>query len=298
MMPEGRLPNFLCIGVPRSGTTWLSECLSAHPEAFVPALKEVSFFIRDEYRSSWDKGLDWYRSLFVSPEPGVKAWGELTVRYYFLERTPALIHDHIPDVKLIYMLRHPVEVLHSVAAYHLFMYPTAINSAAYGLHDFLNHHLAESLGFYARYFRRYLELFPRENILVLFYDDLNKSSRDTFATVCRFLGIDPTIAPDVVDRRINAPAIPRRYGLSVLLNSLAAPLGRVGGVLRRIDRRFNRVVYRQSPAARKNLVTPDIFERLMKVYEDDVCDLEGLTGRDLRHWFDYRALESAIRVAV
>src|SRR5437899_6907483 len=111
IMTQGRLPNFLCIGAPRSGTTWLYECLKAHPEAFVPPIKEVSFFIHDEYRTTWENGLDWYRALFAFKDNRIKAWGELSPRYYFLERTPALIHHHIPDVKIVFLLRHPVEVL-------------------------------------------------------------------------------------------------------------------------------------------------------------------------------------------
>lgn len=297
-MNQGRFPNFLCVGAPRSGTTWLYECLQAHPEAFVPALKEVSFFIRDEYRTTWHKGLDWYKSLFICPDRQVKAWGELSPRYYFLERTPALIREYIPTVKIIYLLRHPVEVIHSAAAYQLKMYARAIDPKKYGFYEYIDHHLAEPLGFYAKYYKRYAACFSPDQILVQFYEDLRQSPGQVFARICSFLGIDNKISPPVVTERINQAVIPRSFLISRLLNALAWRLGNAGRLLDRFDERYNRVLFKQSAAAKLSLVNEEIFNRLMSVYEDDIHELQSLTGRDLRHWFEYKNLEPAIRMPV
>ena len=57
-------PDFICLGAPRAGTTWLYECLNEHPGVFLP-LKEVHFFIKVHGRDYYtEKGLSWYLSLF------------------------------------------------------------------------------------------------------------------------------------------------------------------------------------------------------------------------------------------
>ncbi len=291
-MSKGRLPTFLCIGAPRSGTTWLGEGLKAHPEAFVPSTKEICFFIRDDFRSRWAKGLDWYRSQFDFPEEsGIKTWGELSPRYYYQEQTPGLIREAVPDVKIIYLLRHPVEVLHSLAAYHLKMHPNVINGCGYGLFSYLDHHLAVPLGFYAKYYKRYAACFPREQILVKFYEDLKQDSTSVFSQICRFLEIDESITPPIVEQRVNPAVVPKRFWLSVLLRGLSRYWPPFAGM----DRRFNRTDFKKWKGREVSLVKPEVFERLMEIYEGDVHELEELVDRDLSGWFDYEQIDPSIR---
>lgn len=291
-MCEGRLPTFLCIGAPRTGTTWLCEALQAHPEAFVPSIKEACFFIRDDFRSTWSRGLGWYRGLFDFPDDErIKAWGELSPRYYFLEQTPGLIRETVPDVKIIYLLRHPVEVLYSLAQYHLKMYPAVINGHRYGLADYLDHHLVGPLGFYARYLKRFAAHFPREQILVRFYEDLKRDAADNFARICDFLGIDPRIIPPAVHEQINPALVPRRFAVSVLMDTLSRRCWRG---FARLDERYNRIEAKKA-YSREASVTPEIFNTLMDIYRPDIHDLESLVDRDLSYWFEYENLHSGMR---
>ena len=97
------LPNFLGIGAKKAGTTWLWANMSQHPEIFLPPNKEIQFF-------NWNfhKGLDWYSSHFTSP--AFKIYGDITPDYSSLPvEKIAYIKKIMPKVKIILLLRHPID---------------------------------------------------------------------------------------------------------------------------------------------------------------------------------------------
>ena len=291
-MKKGLLPNFICIGVPRSGTTWLYKCLNQHPESFVPERKEVCFFMEDSYRSELHRGIDWYKSHFVFEKNSqIKVWGEFSPRYYFLEKTPKLIFDTIPEAKIIYMLRHPVEMLHSMATFHINMYPNVIDGYKYIFEDYLHHHLVEPLGYYSKYYDRYNQYFNKENIYVSFQEDMNKDSMNAFKRICNFLGIDDKIDLSFSKKKVNEAIIPKFYWLSGILNHLSSVSYRF--VI--LDKKINRKKLKNSKLHNKNKVTEEQFTKLMKVYKDDISKLEKNTNRDLSHWFNFETLNPNIR---
>lgn len=102
------LPDFLCIGVYRAGTTWLQEVLSAHPDIFVPREKEIMFFSHH-----YSNGLSWYENFFKNEDPGILK-GEICPTYFTHPLAAQRIHSAIPDARLIVILRNPVEQVHSL----------------------------------------------------------------------------------------------------------------------------------------------------------------------------------------
>ena len=100
------LPNLIVAGFQKCGTSSLHRYLDLHPEIAMSRLKEPDFFRVDR---TWDKGLDWYRGLFDA-EAAVR--GEASVNYAALpisEGVAERIAKHIPDVRLIFCVREPVE---------------------------------------------------------------------------------------------------------------------------------------------------------------------------------------------
>ena len=104
--------DFIGIGAPKSGTTWLSECLREHPRVCMSEPKEIHFFNKT-YAFYWKKqewkymkGMEWYAEHWRGCTSGQKR-GEFSVFYMQDESTPELIHKHFPHVKLIACLRHP-----------------------------------------------------------------------------------------------------------------------------------------------------------------------------------------------
>jgi hypothetical protein len=157
-------PDFLVIGAQRCGTTLMHRLLEEHPEVYVPKhRKEVHFF--DEH---YERGERWYREFFPFDREGFAAIGEVSPAYLADPKVPERIHEFDPHMRLVVMLRHPVERLWS--AYH---HLHRINGFTRSFEDFIREDLdAVERGKYAEQLSRYVARFPREQILVVVLEDL------------------------------------------------------------------------------------------------------------------------------
>jgi hypothetical protein len=102
------LPTFIVIGAMKSGTTSLYYYLSEHPEIGMSSQKETDFFIAE---NNYERGLTWYESLF---DGSSKARGEASPNYtkgHLFPGVPARMSDVVPEAKLIYLARDPIERL-------------------------------------------------------------------------------------------------------------------------------------------------------------------------------------------
>src|SRR5437868_3900524 len=101
------LPNFLCVGAQKAGTTTLYEILKQHPDIFLPKkIKETKFFV---YEEKFQRGKTWYEKEFFSEVKNEKAFGEIDPAMMFEEKSAQRIFDTLgKDVKLIFVFRNPV----------------------------------------------------------------------------------------------------------------------------------------------------------------------------------------------
>src|SRR5436190_8834257 len=98
------LPNFIGIGAPKAGTTWFFKCLQEHPEVFVAAVKETSFFDFAEVAGRLDK----YEEHFAGSE-SFPARGEISTRYLTSQEAPARVKTYVPTARLFVSLRNPID---------------------------------------------------------------------------------------------------------------------------------------------------------------------------------------------
>ncbi|HEX6995191.1 MAG TPA: sulfotransferase [Gammaproteobacteria bacterium] len=272
------MPNFLVIGAPRCGTTWIDENLRRHPEIYMPPKKELHFFDRH-----YERGIEHYEASFAGWN-GEKAVGEATPDYVHGLYTShgqdvaGLIAKHLPDAKLIVSLRNPVE-----RAYSHFL-----NVKAKHEHN-LDLTFEEKLrkvrggaeiireGFYAEHLSRYYALFPRENILVLLYDDLVADPKAFLERIYRFLGVDPGFESPAMDARINMAAGKKLLARSKSLWYLSRALTRLDA--HRLAERVCKLNARPEPR-----MSDETRRMLVDVYREPNEKLERLLGRDLSHW--------------
>jgi hypothetical protein len=296
----GRMPDFLVIGAMKGGSTTLFRLLAQHPQIFMCEPKEPGFFSRPE---RYARGLAWYASLFAAAKPGQLA-GEASTCYsrapHFSD-VPALAAKHLPDVKLVYQLRHPVERAYSHFR-HLMEERFARNTGPVIPLRTALQEIPEILDAsrYAMQIERYLAHFPRERLHVLTLDDLRAHPAETWRALQRFLGAS------VQDLDAGALGVDNEYGTKVARGGMRSIIRRIralpgwqlakrllpkplrGGVrgwLLRPDvaRRFQRA----RVAEHREQLAPldsETRELMLAALADDLAALEPLLGRALPDW--------------
>jgi hypothetical protein len=276
-----RLPTFLVIGAPKAGTTSLHEHLRRHPDVFMPTRKEPDFFSDD---AAWREGVESYARLFRRAA-GASAVGEASTsytRYPHVPDVPARIAQVLPDVRLVYLVRHPIQRM--VSQYR---FRRAKGWEQRSIDEALSTddtYIAPSR--YAMQLERYLQSFPMDQILVIRSEDLLADPLTTVATVFAFVGVDPAAAGAPPETRLNtSEASALRRGPDRLRRAIR----RIPGYRRAVDSLPSSVRSTvTSPFADRSrsavTLSPETQARLRAVLRDDVDRLQRLLGRDLGAW--------------
>jgi hypothetical protein len=179
------LPNLLVIGAMKSGTTSLHYYLGLHPQIFMSRRKELDFFVQDR---NWARGVPWYASQFPDD---AQVRGETSPRYALHPvhaGVPQRIHELIPAVKMLYLVRDPVERLIS----H-YMHDVIEGNEARPLEQILDEEPENHYVLASRYWlqlQEYRSCFPTDRILIIRQEDLLERRRETLQAVFRFVGVD------------------------------------------------------------------------------------------------------------
>lgn len=181
-----RMLDFLGIGAQKAGTTWLYEKLRLHPEIDFPAGKEVHFW--DQHHS---RGIEWYQSLFRTSDSRSRKTGEITPAYTILpEERIRECQEHFPDLKLIYLIRNPIERAWSSAK-------MALKRAEMEIHEasdqwFLDHFRSQGSmlrGNYESCLRNWYEVYPDDQLLVAMFDELQQDPASLLRRCFHHIGV-------------------------------------------------------------------------------------------------------------
>jgi hypothetical protein len=314
-----KLPNFFIVGAPKAGTTALYAYLDQHPQVYMSPLKEPNHFATelrvenfveaerprvaremralDEYLrgdlrekrfgglvSSWED----YLRLFHSVTNEI-AIGEASACYLWSPSAPRNIAARIPDARIIINLRNPVD-----RAFSQYLQMVTGGTIRRSFHDQIQANLSSTqrqfgpqwplleFGRYHEQISRYLDEFPRSQLHISFYEDLERDPRSVLADLFAFLGVDAGYTADVSQRH-HQPTIPRlnavayhlkKWGLWPYLRKLAPlPLGP----------RLRSLLVRSRAS-----LTMDQQDRqfLTDYYREDIERLARLLNRDLSAWLD------------
>lgn len=210
------LPDFIIIGAQKSGTSSLFHALTQHPQVRPSIRKEVHYFDDglEVGQRNFERGPWWYRAHFPlrsALRPGERT-GEASPLYLFHPDAPARIRELAPGARLIALVRDPTRraISHYLHSRRLGREPLALEEAlaaeedrlagtaqATGAaHDSFVNHSYKSRGRYAEQLKRYLAVFPKEQLLVILSEDFFATPHATLRDVFTFIGVqaDATVA--------------------------------------------------------------------------------------------------------
>jgi hypothetical protein len=234
---RSKLPSFIIGGGMKCGTTTLHWILNQHKNVFIPgsAEEEPHFFSIDDIEQNpdfflksqrgWDcldfdknlgKYLKWYLTFFESAQEN-QLIGEDCVSYLSSKKAPERIASLLPDVKLIFMLRDPVE-----RTYSQYWHWVKTNRAIYDFENTLQFspgHLIQR-SFYREHIKNYLGYFERKQIKFIMFESFVNDMQNTIDEVCRFLGLDGNLDIGLLNTHVNKASVPRSITAQLLFNKV------------------------------------------------------------------------------
>ena len=298
-----REPNFFLVGASRAGTTSFWRYLVQHPEIYMPpgsmAEKEPCHFC--EVTPKWAtayRDRDSYLRLFTQAGDR-RVIGEGSTPYLVAPEVPERIRTAYPDAKILVILRNPVDRAFSLYRYLCLIgaewmstLETALlaessrrrdqrfkhnNPLWYALYEYFHS------GLYAAQIERYLTVFPKQQVKVIFFDDLERTPLTVIQDVYAFLGVEASFEPSVI--HYNSSRFPLSVKLQYALGrnldrSATGTLGPIRGRLFTANMHLGRL--------RPRALAEDTRRRLRDAYRDDIARLSVLLNRPLGNWMESR----------
>ena len=288
-------PNFFIVGAAKAGTTSFAHYIGSHPDVFMSPIKEPHYFSSDIDSRALrigSRSAAKYKSLF-SGAAYARVIGEASTTYLFSSVAAERIYREAKHPRILILLRSPVERAYSHFLMDMKMgidmnreYASELDFAAAVEADFHRDkkgwgisHLYVELGQYAHQVKRYLNVFPPEQVKILFHDDYENNLPEALDRVFRFLCLDPRLSTADLAGRLNSAQVPRypsahrvatAIGLQKAARLILSREARSG-----IKRHYFR---KPAPLSKKD------FEQLLPYFRESTEELSQLLKRDLRNW--------------
>jgi len=286
-----RWPNFFIVGAPRSGTTSLYEYLNEVPGIFMSKIKEPNYFNpsveNDLFLSKPVRDKKKYLNLFTDSKDEL-AIGEASPTYLWDPKTPKLIHNEIPDARIIINLRDPI-----TRAFSEYLFLSGLGSLKGTFLEIIKKSIkAENYpsgrtvqnGLYYEQVKRYIDIFSLNQIKIIIFEEFVQDSFKSVKKVLDFLGI-PQDPPTSVTEIHNAFTLPRGRLASIIVeNKVLRKMGKTllprNGLFR-----LRKILTKETP---KPKITIEEKNLLQEFYHNDVIKLQKL----LNCSFPWQVLEN------
>lgn len=217
--------DFVVIGVQRAGTTSLFKYLMPHPNIYLPPEKEAPFFSNDDlYQAGWEA----YARVYLKGAAATQLLGKITPHYMIDQRVPVRLHALMPKVKLIAILRDPVE--RAFSHYRLnvrrglekrpfdqALLPLYDPTVAAHVRTLTSQRMYETMGYlaygeYHRILQTYWLLFGKDQLLILFSEALAQNPQQVMDQILAFLDLPLGFRPNTLGKYYNHAGTKKRIG--------------------------------------------------------------------------------------
>lgn len=296
------LPNFIVIGGQKCGSTYLHDVLEEHPDIYLTP-GETAFFQDPDYQNNSISDFEkLFNKAFNYKQVGIKR-----PDYLAKPECPARIKKHIPNAKLIVILRNPVS--RAIAGYYHYIKTgfAPLCALQEGMQEIMDGKLKTAYprtfeiieyGFYYKHLQRYLEYFDKQQIYIMLLDDLKKDKLGMIRNLYDFLEVDTDFVPQKSFNKKPQKVIYSLAGLKLVTKANQVNytysddkmrmhpkdkslIGRVrlkalNGVTNYLAANIYDNIKPQASA--------ELKQKLFTIYKDDITQLEKLLDRDLSIW--------------
>ncbi|MBP7398275.1 MAG: sulfotransferase [Chitinophagales bacterium] len=315
-MSNLKLPTFLVVGAVKAGTTSLHEYLNQHPEIFMSPVKETNFFsdadmlfdkFNVDYKQDIDHNLDkyldgpmdkkihiahirtWqqYQKLFRDVKEQ-KAIGEISNSYLYCPNTANAIHAQLPEAKIVMILRNPIDRLFSQYLMNLKLGKIITKDLLLEIQNDQDKkdkgwgvsHLYLEVGKYYPQVKNYFDIFSKNQVHVILYDDYKKDPAAVMQKLFAFIGVDANFSLDM-SMKYNEAGLPRFGKLNYWLTQTG-----IYGLSKKIfpdslKSRIKSLIYTKDNIP---VISAEEKSWLVNYYKEDVEQLEKFLGVSLQHW--------------
>ena len=302
------LPNFLIFGVQKAGTTSIYNYLREHPQVYMSPWKETEFMGRKplsdkEYAALSDEQkktrggrnqilrIEDYRALFDGVTDEI-AIGEASPNYLFLhEQAVPQIQKHVPDAKLIAVLRNPVERAYSDYLMHVRDVVGNQKPLAEQVRTSGDSSFTLLKGKYSEGLKHFLDTFGAEQVKVVLYDELKEDSDRFMQTLYSFIGVDPDFKADTKTKQQTAQ-VPKNQAINKLLRTKNPLRSMAGAVLKTVTTEEqrkglrSRLIAANSQGKEALPLSSEDRALLRDYYRDDILKVQLLLNRELSMWLE------------
>lgn len=302
--------DFFIVGQAKSGTTAMADFLDQHPEICISNPKEPGYFATDILRESdafhgrptyfKTRTAVQYEQAFQHAEPW-QLRGEASTSYIFSKEAAGNIHLHNKDARIIVLLRHPAEFLHALHMQYVNETTEHENNFIKALELEPQRKLGQALSKrvkapslhlyserikYASQLKRYLDLFTRERVLVIPYEDFHLDNAHVYGKVLKFLGVkNPNFMADF--SMLNASKKPRSKVVNYLVHfpAFKSFLVRLLGLqtYMRVRNRTRNIFLKKSE---REALPGSERQRIMEMARPEAAELDALLGSDyVNRWW-------------
>ena len=291
-------PNFFIVGAPKCGTTAMNDYLHQHPDIFM-ARKEVHYFGKDLKTKMKLSESDYLKNF--QDAGNKKIIGEASVWYLFSETAAEEIKKFAPHAKILIMLRNPAEVIHSLHSQHLFDgnedvfdFETALNlddERKKGINlphsvDFSELPPYKDAVLFSGQVKRYFNVFAKENVHVILYDDFIANTKKTVSDTLKFLGVNEQEKIDYVI--INPNKRIKWFYLHRMIKNPSVRLKRMMRLVLPVRKLRHFIMFYlfkwNIKTERREEMGVNLQTRLRKFLAGDINLLSKIINRDLSNW--------------